>query len=262
TNIGPDIANSVHVQDSLPAGLALVTFTASQGSYQPNTGDWNLGTVDLVTAATLVLTAKVVSSLPQTNTATISHSNEFDPNGDNNRASATETPQQADLSVTKTVSNSRPNVGNTITFTVTVTNNGPNTATSVQLTDVVPAGLNLVSNNPSQGAYTPGNGLWDVGTLANGANSTLQLQAKGVSPNAQTNAASVSRSDQFDPNTGNNSASATETPQQADLQVSKTVSDPTPNVGQTITYTVTVTNSGPDAATNVTLQDILPAGVQ
>ena len=48
------------------------------------------------------------------------------------------TPQQADLALTKTVSNPTPNVGDTITFTVTLTNNGPDTATNVQVTDLCP----------------------------------------------------------------------------------------------------------------------------
>ena len=36
--------------------------------------------------------------------------------------------------------------------------------------------------------------------------------------------------------------------------MTKTVSDPTPNVGDTITFTVTLTNNGPNAATNVTVR--------
>ncbi len=46
-------------------------------------------------------------------------------------------------------------------------------------------------------------------------------------------------------------------PQQADLPLSKTVSNPTPNVGNTISYTVTLTDNGPDAATNAQVTDLL-----
>jgi hypothetical protein len=37
----------------------------------------------------------------------------------------------------------------------------------------------------------------------------------------------------------------------ADLSMTKTVSDATPNVGDQITFTVTLSNQGPDAATGV-----------
>jgi len=45
-----------------------------------------------------------------------------------------------------------------------------------------------------------------------------------------------------------------------DLTIAKTVDDPTPNIGQTITFTLVVTNAGPDIATNVTVADPVPAG--
>ena len=45
----------------------------------------------------------------------------------------------------------------------------------------------------------------------------------------------------------------------ADLRVEKTVNDATPNVGDTITFTVTVTNDGPDTATGIQLTDTFPA---
>src|SRR5262249_43275908 len=125
----------------------------------------------------------------------------------------------------------------------------------------LPPGLNLIGGTPSQGSYDPVSGVWTVGTVAPGAPQTLQLVARVVSPAARTNTATISHSDQFDPDTGNNQASATQTPQRADLALAKSVSDATPNVGDTITFTVTLTDRGPDPATNVTVQDLLPAGL-
>ena len=46
-----------------------------------------------------------------------------------------------------------------------------------------------------------------------------------------------------------------------DLVIGKTVDNGTPNEGDTVTFTVTVTNSGPAQATNVSIDDVLPAGL-
>src|SRR5262249_39825899 len=154
-----------------------------------------------------------------------------------NTASATETPQGADLAVSKTVSDATPNVGDTITFTVTLTNAGPDPATNVTVHDLLPSGLTFVSATPSQGTYNSTSGAWSVGTVTTSTPQTLTIQARVVSPNALTNTANISHSDQFDPDTTNNSDSATESPQHADLAVRKAVSNARPNVGDTITFT-------------------------
>src|SRR5262249_29498987 len=50
-------------------------------------------------------------------------------------------------------------------------------------------------------------------------------------------------------------------PLQADLELTKTVNDPAPNVGETVTFLVTLTNNGPSTATGVQVTDLLPAGL-
>src|SRR6185436_4404628 len=47
----------------------------------------------------------------------------------------------------------------------------------------------------------------------------------------------------------------------ADLAISKTDSPDPVGIGSNLTYTVTVTNRGPESATSVTLTDLLPASV-
>src|SRR5262249_13727245 len=154
---------------------------------------------------------------PRVNTATVAGLNERDSDPSNNQASVTETPQQSDLAVTKTVSNPTPNVGDTITFTLKLTNTGPDAATNVTVQHLLPTGLTFVSATPSQGTYNAGTGVWSVGTVTTTTPQTLQIRATVASPNGQTNNGTISHADQFDPIAGNNSGSATETPQQADL---------------------------------------------
>src|SRR5262245_9742348 len=260
TNNGPGPATGVTVNDLLPSGLQLVNAITSQGAYAGTSGMWSAGTLANGGVATLTVIAAVISPNPQTNVATITHTSSVDPNPSNNQASATETPQLADLSVAKTVSNARPNVGDTISYTITVANNGPNDATGVALTDLLPARLTFVSSSAGA-AYDSTTGLWTVGTIANGGNAVLTILATVASPQALLNTATISHSDQFDPDPTNNTAAILETPQQADLTLSKTVNNPTPNVGATITYTITLTDTGPDPVTGVTVLDNLPTGL-
>src|SRR5262249_54131488 len=156
---------NVTVTDLLPSGLTLVSFNPAQGSYAPGTGVWMVGSLANGAQTTLTLTATVGSSAAQTNQASITHSDQFDPNTGNNSATATETPQQADLQIRKGVSNATPNVGDPITFTVTLTDNGPDPATNVRVGDLLPAGLTFVSATPSQGTYDNTSGVWEVGTV-------------------------------------------------------------------------------------------------
>jgi uncharacterized repeat protein (TIGR01451 family) len=260
-NAGPSDATSVQVTDLLPAGLTFVSATPSQGTYDSTTGVWTVGTVAAGTSQTLQLRAQVVSPNAQTNAATVTHVDQPDADHANDTSSATETPQVADLAVTKTVGNANANVGDTITYVVTLSDNGPSAATNVQVSDLLPAGLAFQAATPSQGTYDSTTGLWNVGTVAAGASQTLQIVALVSSPNAETNSATISHSDQFDPNTANNTANATETPQRADLALAKSVNNPNAAVGDQVTYLVTLSNNGPDGATNVTVTDLLPAGL-
>jgi uncharacterized repeat protein (TIGR01451 family) len=118
---------------------------------------------------------------------------------------------QADLAVGKTVDNPAPVLTDTITYTITLSNTGPDDATSIQVTDLLPGGLSLVSAVPSQGTYDPVSGVWTVGDLASGLSALLQIQATVTGGTTINNTAAVAALDQTDPNPANDSATATVT---------------------------------------------------
>ncbi len=262
TNAGPSAASGVQVTDVLPVGLTFLSATPS-GAYVSATGVWTVGTLANGATTTLAIRATVASAGAKTNTATISASALPDPVTTNNTASATVTPQQADLGLTKTVDKLAPDLFSTVVFTLTLTNNGPNSATGVTVTDALPAGVIFVSSMPSQGSYNAVTGLWTVGAMANGATATLKITVTvGVAalPSA-TNTANVSHSDQIDPVPGNNSASATVNPRSADIEVTKALGNEAPVRGETLTYQVSVRNIGPNDATGVAVTDPIPANL-
>jgi len=109
--------------------------------------------------------------------------------------------QSADLSLTKTADYPFRPQGEDITYTITVANNGPDAATNIVVTDNLPAGVNYVNDNPSQGAYNNVTGIWNVGTIAVGGNATLQITATVAagSGTVVTNTAEVTSVGQGDP---------------------------------------------------------------
>ncbi len=70
----------------------------------------------------------------------------------------------ADLSLTKTIDNATPKIGETITYTITLTNSGPLETTGVQVMDMLPAGLLYVGSStiPAGTIYNEVTGIWDL----------------------------------------------------------------------------------------------------
>jgi uncharacterized repeat protein (TIGR01451 family) len=281
SNTGLGDATGVVVTDLLPAGLTFVSDNPSQGTYDEGTGVWTVGAINASASATLQIVATVASLGAKTNVAEVTAANETDVdstpnNGDateDDQASVTVTPASIDLSLEKTVNNPTPNVGENVTFTITVTNAaGSNDATGVEVTDILPAGLTFVSANPSQGAYTAGTGIWNVGTISAGASATLNIVATVTTGGVKTNMAAVTAADQTDVDStpGNQANTPNEddtdsvdvTPATIDLSLTKTVDVAAPNRNQQVTFTVTVSNAaGVADATGVVVTDQLPEGL-
>jgi uncharacterized repeat protein (TIGR01451 family) len=257
TNNGPDAATGVTVNDLLPSGATYVSDNGS-GAYFSATGVWAIGSIANGASVSLQITAKITAETVVTNTATVT-STSTDTGSGNNSASVGVNAKDADLAITKTVSNASPDLNGNVTYTLTVTNNGPDAAASVTVNDLLPSGLTYVSDNGS-GAYVSSTGVWTIGSMINGATTSLEIIAKVTTTSPVTNTATVASATTYDPDTANNSSSAAVDARAADLAITKTVDNATPDVNGNVTYTVTVTNNGPDAATGVVVNDLLPSG--
>jgi len=88
-NNGPDTAVNVRVTDAMPSGLEYVSYQASAGTtYDPTTNVWTIGDMANGASVTLEIVAKATKTGVFTNVAVVD-SDTYDPNLDNNRATAT-----------------------------------------------------------------------------------------------------------------------------------------------------------------------------
>ncbi len=84
----------------------------------------------------------------------------------------------ADLELHKSVDNQVPNNGDNVSFTLTLKNNGPSSATNIKISDVLPLGLDYLSNTASKGSYNNSNGEWAINSLLVDETATLTITCK------------------------------------------------------------------------------------
>ena len=277
TNNGPDGATNALMIDPLPAGTTFVSSTTPIGwsCVTPSVGA--TGTLSCnnaflsVGSAAFTVVLDVGPATPAgtvlTNTVTAA-SLTADPDPGNSSATATTTVStSADVGVTLNGPSS-VNAGADLTYTMTTFNLGPSDAAGVSLTDTLPAGTTFVSltqnSGPSWSCSGSSTVSCTIATFASGASSTFDL----VVHVGDTTAAGAVISDTVvvatstsDGNSDNDSSTSTSTVSaSADLGVTVVDSPDPVTAGSNLTYTIAAGNSGPSAASSVSLVDVLPAG--
>ena len=166
--------------------------TPSQGTYDPASGSWAVGTVAPNAPQTLLIEARLVGMGLLTNTASIRHSDQFDSDQADNSASAGETPRSADLAVVKTVGLGPYTVGQQIVYTLTVQNFGPSADPDVVLVDQLPAGVTFVSASVAPASQSAGGLTFLLGTLGAGQSATVTVVTRADAAGTLVNQATVS----------------------------------------------------------------------
>lgn len=266
TNYGPNIARGAVVTQNLPPGVRFVSAISSQGaaSYAGGVVTATLGNLAIDGSATVTVTVVPTIATTIYSSASVASSDpELNPQNNSATAVTLIVPPLSDLAVGLSDFPDPTIVGGPLTYTVAVTNKGPASASLVMVSNNLPASVRVNSMAASQGTIvSAGNAvLFRPGLLPKDAFATATInvtpQAYGV-----INASAVASAVQPDPFLANNVAAiATTVGQAADLGISMTGLPAPVVLNSNITYQVTVTNSGPNTATNVVVSQSLPTGV-
>jgi uncharacterized repeat protein (TIGR01451 family) len=171
-----------------------------------------------------------------------------------------------DMAVGITASPTNIVIGGSVTYTVNVTNLGPAANGTVFVTNILTANMNQITNVslPPGTTYTLTNNtlVFNLGFLTNQGTAAITYSATALSTKTMiaTNTAIVTSTD-FDTNSSNNISQAYVTILGEDLGVTISSDITNANIGDTITYTVNVTNNGPSDSGVLVLTNTLTSNL-
>lgn len=268
-NAGPSTATGVSVNDTLPAGVELISATPTQGSCA-GAVECQLGALPQGAAAQIQVVVHVPPALQGSslsNSAAVT-AEEPDPVPENNESEATtvvEAPATSDydLAISKTVDGSaRPSLGDTVSYEIVVSNRGPATATGVQVVDALPAALEFVKATVPGGRCAQKNGVvtCKVASLAAGAELRARVTARVMKQGTTKNTATVSAAvADADPSNDKSAAKVRATLGKTKLKLRKTrVGKGAVGAGDRVKYKIRVSNRGDGPAADVVVCDRLP----
>ena len=276
---GSAVTQTVTVTQNLPANTTFVSAAKASGN-----NNWTCGNAagvitctdtsggSYASGDTTTFTVVVTVNAATTNGTVIADTvNAKGANTTTVTTTANVTVQIPALSVSGTATPNPVATGGQITYAETVTNNSTTTAANgATLTQSTPANTTFVSATPP-GGWTCGTtpaagGTGAIVCTANAAmaastsvNFTIIVAVNSGAVGGTTITNSPVTVSETGTNTGTpNNISITATVQGADLSMTQVASAPAVAPGTTITYTETVTNNGPNAATGAVLYQQTP----
>lgn len=271
TNEGPDDATGAGIDLILPTQFSEVASSTALGSYLD--GRWTVGSMTSGDTDSLVVRAVVdstASGLILPVETRVGDLDQGDPDDSDDRdvvlVPVGDVPgTTVDLALSATVSDSTPDENAPVLLTYRVTNTGPDDAAGVSIDAPLPGTLILDSFGASRGTYDDALGTWSVGALDDGEMASLLLSVRpgsGTSGTTIDTEASLTVSTPLDVSAVNDTARVSLDVTSADLAVTLAVAPTEPDAGDTVAVTVTLTNEGPDDATGVAADLLIPSKLE
>ena len=247
TNSG-NATGTVTVTDEIPAGTTLVEKSITNNGVESN-GTITWTDVEVKAGKTAEVSFKVTinsdTKTSVTNKAVI----------DGNKPTEEVETKVANITGVKSVDKSTAKVGDTLTYTIKLTNSG-NGDGKVTVTDEIPTGTTLVADSiTANGSYNEENKTITWTDVKVEAGKTAEVSFKATI-NSDTKT-SVTNKAVID---GNKPTEEVET-KVANITGVKSVDKSTAKVGDTLTYTIKLTNSG-NGDGKVTVTDEIPTGTR
>lgn len=282
-NSGPSGVTNASFKDDVPAFLTGVTWTcgAETGGASCGTAAGG-GNAIMTTIANLPVNSTVLFTINATvpangqwvNSATITPpvgTTDGDPTNNIAGPVITNLIVEADLAVTKSDGSGTYTPGGATTYMIVVTNNGPDGVTGAKIVDNIPAGVTTWAwacsgatggASGCDGAASNAMNFSDTVDLPSGATITYTVTAQtapGATANVVNTVTVSAPAGVIDGTPDNNSATDTDSAQPvANLGILKSVTPGVVLPGDTVNYTIVVSNAGPSTALNATVNDPFP----
>lgn len=270
TNSGPHTADRLTVTSLAPAGLELLSATASAGSvkWSGSTADFEVANLPAGETVDLSVTVRSAALGSLTNVWIVT-SPAVEPVLTNNRdEQIVEVLPHADLELTASPLPDPAVQDVEFTWHLAVTNRGPNAAEGAEVDGVLPAGLELLALTAEVGSVTTNDSGFrvDLPALPSGSGTTVSLRFKAQRVQSFALAASCS-SALADLVPANNRVEAIGRSQaHAGLGLALVVPDDaitvTNHAGDPLDLGLVITNAGPHSASAVSVLTRLPDGVE
>ncbi|MFQ5674529.1 MAG: DUF11 domain-containing protein [bacterium] len=262
---------NIELQSTLPEFVTLESFLLTPANFvNSNTLFWNFDSLAAGQKIDIRFSVNFSETRPTTPIDLISRSQitgNCDTTITNNIATTTVVglpPIQYDLELSKSASRDSAQVLQTFAYFLKLVNKGPDLATDIVVRDALPSHLRASHFSVPPAAIMPDLIQWQFQSLAVGDSIEITYDANILAtipqlPSLVTNTAIVSAPLEINANNNSASAMVRAVPMRYDLELLKSASKDSVQIGRGFSYNLIVVNRGPDPASDIVLSDVIPS---